>query len=92
MELSHHISVYVGMNIPSEVVSIKLEHDIPWAAAYRIYRGLSRSDLANSLGLDVDVYSEIESASSLADYQLGELAKALGVSYKTLYKLYHLTS
>lgn len=48
--------------IPHEVVSLSIDNDISLLGAWRVYRGLSQSEVANKTGLTQSAISQMENS------------------------------
>lgn len=52
------------VEIPHEVVSIKIDNGVSLLAAWRIYRGLSQVEVADKLGISQAAISQLEAVGS----------------------------
>ncbi|ETD67737.1 XRE family transcriptional regulator [Pelistega indica] len=72
--------------IPNEVVNIMVSHDISLLGAWRLYRGLSQSEVANKTGLTQSAISQAEKQSSKPQMKtLERLAKVYNCRPSQLY-------
>lgn len=72
--------------IPHEVVSLSIENDISLLGAWRIYRGLSQSEVANKTGLTQSAISQMENKGSKPQMKtLERLAKVYNCRPSQLY-------
>ncbi|MBD2801777.1 helix-turn-helix transcriptional regulator [Xenorhabdus sp. M] len=60
--------------IPHEVISIMVDEEITLHAAWRIYRGLSQTEVANKLGIKQAAVSQFEKAERPRQATLEKLA------------------
>ncbi|REF27994.1 helix-turn-helix protein [Xenorhabdus cabanillasii] len=64
--------------IPHEVISIMVDEKIPLHAAWRIYRGLSQTEVAEKLGIKQAAVSQFEKAERPRQATLEKLAALYG--------------
>lgn len=50
--------------VPNDIVNLMVEHDISLLAAWRLYRGLSQSEVALKAGLTQSAISQVEKQNS----------------------------
>jgi len=77
------------LTVPEEVVTIMIEKDISWLAAYRTHAGLTWKKAAEASGISVSSYTEEELSERPSTELLDSVSKVLGAKPGVLYDLYY---